>query len=165
MFLTTPHFEGSLVCVLCLNKRTTCGPVGQRLRLTKPSDVFVVPGQGLLAAGVHGSFARHPPQGVDVSADVEVASPQEAQSSEALFSCKHRELRAVLLRQTSSRVQAAPPGTTYLQAGTCTQTGSCLGPTLKGTNSSLKKSLSQVFKFLPKMEERYPESPAGCCPP
>lgn len=56
---------------------------------TEPRNVLVVPGQSLLAARVQGSSARHPPESVNVGADVEVRSPQKAHSSKALFSCKH----------------------------------------------------------------------------
>lgn len=58
--------------------------------LTKPCDVLVVPGQRFLAASVQRSSARHPPESVNVSSGVKVSSPQQAHSSEALFSCKHR---------------------------------------------------------------------------
>ena len=58
---------------------------------TEPRNVLVVPRQSLLAAGVQSSSARHPPEGVNVGADVEVRSPQKAHSSKALFSCKHTQ--------------------------------------------------------------------------
>lgn len=54
---------------------------------TEPRDVLVVPRHGLPAASLQGSSARHPPEGVDVCPGVEVGSPQETHSSEALFSC------------------------------------------------------------------------------
>lgn len=59
----------------------------KEMRRTEPRDVLVVPRHGLPAAGLQGSSARHPPEGVDVRPGVEVGSPQETHSSEALFSC------------------------------------------------------------------------------
>lgn len=116
----------------------SCGP--ESLCRTEPCDVFVVPGQSLLAARVQRSSARHPPQGVDVSAHVEVGSPQQAQSSEALFSCKNThnsENLPLLLLAGRSCLQLC---VTHLQVDTCKQTGSCLGPTLKRRKSLVRKS-------------------------
>lgn len=47
--------------------------------------MLVVPRQGLFAAAVQGSSARHPPEGVDVGTGVEVGPPQQAHSPEALL--------------------------------------------------------------------------------
>lgn len=58
---------------------------------TEPRDVLVVPCQRLFAACVQGSSARHPPESVNIRSSVKVSPPQQAHSSKALLSCKHRQ--------------------------------------------------------------------------
>lgn len=53
---------------------------------TEPRDVFVVPGERLLAGGVQRAAARHPPEGVHMGAHVKISSPQQTHASETLFS-------------------------------------------------------------------------------
>lgn len=53
---------------------------------TKPCDVFVVPGQGLLGGCVQCPSTGHPPEGVDMSSHVEVRPPQQTHASETLLS-------------------------------------------------------------------------------
>lgn len=106
-------------------------------RLTEPGYVLVVPCQGLFAAAVQSSSARHPPEGVDVGAGVEVGPPQQAHSAEALlgWEMKETQLRSVHTEQVSSCVAS-----THLLADTCKRKGSCPDPILNERESESQNS-------------------------